>query len=148
MRDITRSECLKNNANGSYNSLQTSFSGNLTNDLQLNAGYTWSKAIDSVHGTGSGNDLANVSNPYVGWRYDFGPSLFDRTNIFFVNFVYNIPWLRNSTNRFMKTVVGGWQISGIVQAMSGAPMNITTSGTVNGVKAFATLFLTVPTVLT
>ncbi len=118
----------QNNANGNYNSLQTSFSGNLTNDLQVNAGYTWSKALDSVVGTGSGNDLAAVSNPYVGWRYDYGPSLFDRTNIFFVNFVYDIPWLRNSPNRFMKTVVGGWQISGIVQAASGAPMNITTTG--------------------
>ena len=118
----------QNNANGNYNSLQTSFSGNLTNDLQVNAGYTWSKALDSVVGTGSGNDLAAVSNPYVGWRYDYGPSLFDRTNIFFVNFVYDIPWLRNSPNRFMKTVVGGWQISGIVQAASGAPMNVTTTG--------------------
>jgi Carboxypeptidase regulatory-like domain len=118
----------QNNANGNYNSLQTSFTGNLTNDLQVNAGYTWSKAMDSVVGTGSGNDLASVSNPYVGWRYDYGPSLFDRTSIFFVNFVYDIPWLRNSPNRFMKTVVGGWQISGIVQAVSGAPMNITTTG--------------------
>ncbi len=125
----------QNNANGNYNSLQTSFSGNLTNDLQVNAGYTWSKAMDSVVGTGSGNDLATVSNPYVGWRYDYGPSLFDRTSIFFVNFVYDIPWLRNSPNRFMKTVVGGWQISGIVQAVSGAPMNITTSGTVDGVNS-------------
>ena len=125
----------QNSANGSYNSLQTSFSGNITNDLQVNAGYTWSKALDSVAGNGSnsGGDLGFVSNPYVGWRYDYGPSTFDRTNIFFVNFVYDIPWLRNSPNRFMKTVVGGWQISGIVQAVSGAPMNITTSGR-NGVK--------------
>ena len=107
----------------------------MTNDLQVNAGYTWSHALDSVNGTGSGNDLASVSNPYVGWRYDYGNSLFDRTNIFFVNFVYDIPWLRNSPNRFMKTVVGGWQISGIVQAVSGAPLNITTSGTVDGVNS-------------
>ena len=125
----------QNVANGSYNSLQTSISGQVTNDLQLNAGYTWSKAIDSVVGTGSGNDLANVSNPYVGWRYDRGPSLFDRTHIFFVNFVYSMPFLRNSSNAVLKTVVGGWQISGIVQATSGAPMNVTTSGTVNGVNS-------------
>ncbi len=127
----------QNNANGNYNSLQTSFSGNLTNDLQLNAGYTWSHALDSVNGNGgsSGGDLGTVSNPYVGWRYDYGNSTFDRTNIFFVNFVYEIPWLRSSPNRFMKTVVGGWQISGIVSASSGAPMNITTSGTVNGVNS-------------
>ncbi|HEY4929992.1 MAG TPA: TonB-dependent receptor [Terriglobales bacterium] len=124
-----------NQASGSYNSLQTSFSGQVNNDLQLNAGYTWSKSIDSVSGTGSGNDLASVSNPYVGWRYDLGPSLFDRTNIFFVNFVYSIPVFRNSDNRALKTIAGGWQISGIIQATSGAPMNITTSGTTNGVAS-------------
>jgi len=125
----------QNNANGNYNSLQTSFSGQLTNELQLNTGYTWSKALDSVVGTGSGNDLANVSNPYVGWRYDYGPSLFDRSSIFFANFVYNIPFLQNSSNKALKTLVGGWTISGIVQAVSGAPMNVTTSGTVNGVNS-------------
>jgi hypothetical protein len=124
-----------NQASGSYNSLQTSFSGQLTNDLQLNTGYTWSKAIDSVSGTGSGNDLANVSNSYVGWRYDLGPSLFDRTNIFFANFVYSIPVFRNSDNRALKMIAGGWQISGIIQATSGAPINITTSGNVNGVAS-------------
>jgi hypothetical protein len=118
----------QNQATGNYNSLQTSFSGQVNNDLQLNAGYTWSKAIDSVVGTGSGNDLASVSNPYLGWRYDLGPSLFDRTHIFFVNFVYNLPFLRDSSNFALKTFVGGWQISGIVQAVSGAPMNVTTTG--------------------
>ena len=127
----------QNNANGNYNSLQASFSGNLTNALQLNAGYTWSHALDSVNGNGgsSGGDLGTVSNPYVGWRYDYGNSTFDRTNIFFVNFVYEIPWMRSSPNRFVKTVVAGWQISGIVSASSGAPINITTSGTVNGVNS-------------
>ena len=120
----------QNNANGNYNSLQTSFSGQLTNDLQLNTGYTWSKALDSVNGNGgpSGGDLAAVSNPYVGWRYDYGLSEFDRSSIFFANFVYNIPFLQNSSNKALKTLVGGWQISGIVQAVSGAPMNVTTTG--------------------
>ncbi|HZD30620.1 MAG TPA: TonB-dependent receptor [Candidatus Angelobacter sp.] len=125
----------QNQASGSYNSLQTSFSGQVNNDLQLNVGYTWSKSIDSVSGTGSGNDLASVSNPYAGWRYDLGPSLFDRTHIFFVNFVYNIPWLRNSSNFAMKTFVGGWQVSAIIQAVSGAPINITTNNSVDGVSS-------------
>ena len=26
---------------------------------------------------GSGGDLYNISNPYAGWKYDFGPSNFD-----------------------------------------------------------------------
>jgi len=62
------------------------------------------KAIDP--GTGStsgttggsgGQDLQNVSNPYLGWRYDVGPSGFDRTHNAVVNFIYDIPLFRNNS---------------------------------------------------
>lgn len=125
----------QNEANGHYNSLQTSLSGQMTKDLQLNVGYTLSRAIGTGVVTGSGSDLNNVSNPYVGWRYDVGPSPFDRTHVAFVNFVYDIPLFRTGSNHLVRTVAGGWQISGIVNLMSGAPLNITTNGSVGGVNS-------------
>jgi len=67
---------------------------NVKNDLSLQFGYTYSKAIDSAGSNDNGYDLNNVSNPYVGWRIDLGPSFFDRTHVAFVNFVYDIPLLR------------------------------------------------------
>jgi len=112
-----------------YNSLQTELHGHITHDLYLQTAYTLSRAIDpSTGGGGNGWDLDYVFNPYVGWRYDTGPSLFDRTDIFFVNFVYDIPLLKDSSSKFLKTTVGGWQLSGIVTAQTGAPLNIDVNG--------------------
>lgn len=113
--------------NSHYNSLQAEIHGRVTHNLQLQAAYTLSRAIDPTTGNlggGDSFDLDHVSNPYAGWKYDLGPSPFDRTHIAFVNFVYDIPGFRNSPNAFFRTVVGGWQLSGIVTAQSGTPLNV------------------------
>ena len=89
----------------------------------MRAYYTLSRSIDPSTG-GSGQDLNAVSNPYVGWRYDLGPSIFDRTHNFSANFIYNIPVLRNTSSRVLKSTLGGWQFSGIVTIESGKPINI------------------------
>jgi hypothetical protein len=128
-RSIRMSE---DEANGHYNSLQTDLHANVRKDLTLQVGYTYSKAIDPTGATGSGADLQNVTNPYVGWRYDQGPSIYDRANVAFVNFVYGLPIFRNTSNRLLKATVGGWQLSGIITAESGAPINITLGGTSAG----------------
>jgi carboxypeptidase family protein len=116
-----------NEANAHYNSLQVDLNSQVGKDLQLRAFYTLSRAIDPSTG-GSGQDLNPVSNPYKGWVYDVGPSIFDRTHVVSVNFIYDIPVLRHSSSHLVKSTVGGWQISGIVIAESGLPINITAGG--------------------
>jgi len=114
-------------SNSHYNGLQTEIHGRMTRDLQLQAAYTYSQAIDPTTGNlggGDSFDLDHVSNPYVGWRYDIGPSPFDRRHVAFVNFVYDIPVFKNSSNHLLKSTIGGWELSGIVVAQSGAPLNI------------------------
>ena len=64
----------------------------------------------------------------MGWRYDIGPSPWDRTQIAFVNFVYQVPFLKNSDNHFLKTTIGGWELSGIITMDSGQPINIGING--------------------
>ncbi|MGB7493942.1 MAG: TonB-dependent receptor [Candidatus Acidiferrum sp.] len=119
----------QNEANGDYNSLQFSFRGSaLGRSLTYQVGYTYSHTNDPVNGTSNDFDLNNISNPYAGWKYDYGPSYFDIRNNFFTNFVYDIPLLKNSGNKFMKTTLGGWEVSGIVTAISGAPLNIGVTG--------------------
>ena len=118
-------------ADSHYNSLQTELRGRVTRDLTLQAAYTLSRAIDPSTGQNSGNngwDLSWVTNPYQSWRYDVGPSPFDRTSVFFADFVYDIPLLKNSSNRFLKTAVGGWQLSGVITAESGPPENLSING--------------------
>jgi hypothetical protein len=119
----------QNEANGDYNSLQVSFRGSaLKNDLTWQIGYTYSRTKDTSYGSGDGGDLNSISNPYEGWKYDYGPSAFDIRNIFFTNFVYQIPLLKNSNNHLLKSTLGGWEISGIISASSGAPLNIGLAG--------------------
>jgi len=118
----------QNDANSSYNSLQVSLRSQIR-DLTLQAAYTYSHAQDPALNTQDGGDLDYVSNPYVGWKYDVGPSQYNRQNIAFVNFVYDIPFLRKSENRLLRDVVGGWQVSGVVTMESGIPLNLTVNGT-------------------
>jgi hypothetical protein len=115
--------------NSHYNGLQASVRSQVK-DLTFEAGWTVSKAVDPATSGNGVSDLNNVSNPYS-YTYDNGPSGLDRTNIFFVNWVYDIPLLKSSSNKLMKSTLGGWQVSGIVSAVSGAPLNITEGGIEN-----------------
>jgi hypothetical protein len=119
----------ENGQNGHYNAFQLDLHGNLRRDLYVQFAYTASRAIDpNAGGNGSGGDLNNITNPYAGWRYDIGPSSYDRTHVAFVNFVYELPIFKNTENRLLKTTLGGWQMSGIVTMMSGAPLNLGVTG--------------------
>jgi hypothetical protein len=118
----------RNEANSIYNSLQAELRAKISG-LSLQAAYTYSRAEDPTTGTGGdGFDLNTVSNPFVGWKYDWGPSIFDRTHVAFANFIYDVPFFRTSSNAFLKNAVGGWQLSGIVTMESGAPINLGVSG--------------------
>jgi hypothetical protein len=122
---ITLSE---NEANTDYNGLQIDLNSQLSHDLTLRAFYTLSRANDPTAAGNGGADLGTVSNPYAGWKYDVGLSGYDRTNVAVVDFIYDIPLFRHSENRLLKSVVGGWEVSGIVTMESGLPININLSG--------------------
>jgi hypothetical protein len=104
-------------------------------DLTVQAYYTLSRSIDPALAGNGGGDLGTVSNPYVGWRYDLGPSGFDRTHNAAVNFIYDIPLLRNASSHLLKSTLGGWQLSGIVTMTSGVPINpqLTGGQSTNGI---------------
>jgi carboxypeptidase family protein/TonB-dependent receptor-like protein len=116
-----------NEANSHYNGLQVGLNGNVAKDLQVQLAYTWSRAIDPSTG-GDNGDLATVSDPYAGWAHDIGPSQFNRSDIFLAEFVYDIPLFRHSENRFAKSLIGGWQVSGIVTMETGLPIDINLGG--------------------
>jgi hypothetical protein len=124
-----------NEANAHYNGLQVDLNSQMTKDLTVRAFYTLSRSIDpsnQTNGGGGGGDLVSVSNPYAGWKYDVGPSGYDRTHIFLMNFIYDIPVFRHAQSAFVKTLLGGWQVSGIITAESGLPLNVTLTGNQGG----------------
>jgi hypothetical protein len=115
--------------NSHYNSLQISLRSRLKQGLTLDAAYTLSRAIDPASGGFAQNnpDDVNTDNPY-NRNYDLGPSMMDRTSMAYVEFVYDLPFLRHSNNHALKTLAGGWEISGIGTMESGLPLYITLSG--------------------
>jgi len=121
-----------NEANSHYNGLQLDVNSQVGRDLYLRAFYTYSRTIDPGTGSSGGQDLQNVSNPYLGWRYDVGPGGYDRTHVAVVNFIYDIPLFRGNQSRLLKSTLGGWQASGIVTMESGIPINIGLTGNQSG----------------
>ncbi|HKV26216.1 MAG TPA: carboxypeptidase-like regulatory domain-containing protein [Candidatus Acidoferrum sp.] len=118
----------QNEANTHYNGLQVDLNAQLMSDLTLRAMYTLSKAVDPTTGGSGGGDLGTVSNPYAGWVYDNGLSGYDRKNVAVVDFIYDIPLFRHSESRMTKSLLGGWEVSGIVTMESGLPLNVTLGG--------------------
>jgi len=121
-----------NEANAHYNGMQVDLNSQLTRDLSIRAYYTLSRSIDPTTAGSGGGDLGTISNPYAGWEYDNGPSGYDRTHAFSTNFIYQIPLFRNNSSRLVKTTLGGWEVSGIVIASTGLPINVTLTGSQGG----------------
>jgi hypothetical protein len=103
-------------ANSSYNALQTRISRRFSRNFTMNAEYTWSKAMDIVD-----TDTATIDF-WQNRQFNWGPAGFDRTHVFNVDYVYTFPTPRG--NSVVKTVFGGWEISGITRFWSGFPLNV------------------------
>jgi Carboxypeptidase regulatory-like domain/TonB dependent receptor len=105
-----------NGLSSHYNALQIQLRRNV-GKLTLEANYSFSHEID------------NLVNVFGGWSNPFDPS-FDRgdgdwdvRHNFTTSILYSLPELKNS-NPIVRTLLGGWQTSTIVQARSGLPVNI------------------------
>jgi hypothetical protein len=72
----------------------------------------------------------DVDTNAIQYAYDrnreWGPASFDRTHVFTIDYVYELPGVRR--NGFTRTVLSGWQVSGIARFWSGPPFTITASG--------------------
>ncbi len=103
----------------SYNAFQLQIRKRMSNGLQLTASYTWSHSLDEQSGLGlfyNGNDPLNPHSGYAS-------SDFDRTHVFIVNYLYQVPQFKTGRNLLNKAV-SGWFISGQTIAQSGQPYNV------------------------
>jgi hypothetical protein len=116
---ITQEE---NETNFSYNALQIGIRMENKHGLTFQVAYTYSHEIDQV-----ANDLNAVSNPF-NLAYDRASGLFDRRQIFNVNYIYQFPFFAKSGNAFEKVALGGWELSGITVVQSGIPQPINYNG--------------------
>jgi len=109
--------------NSHYNGMQLSIRTRMS-ALQLQASYTLSRSVDPAESFGGDN--TNVYNPYD-IHYDMGPSQVDATHIANAAFVYDLPLFRNA-NHMVRTMFGGWELSGMWLFQTGYPLQITLNG--------------------
>ncbi|HEY6186107.1 MAG TPA: TonB-dependent receptor [Pyrinomonadaceae bacterium] len=109
--------------NSQYDAGSVSLTRRFTDGLAFTGAYTWSKTIDD-----STNELNTSSvNPRraqnaFNMRDERGLSALDIPHRLSASFVYDVPFFNRSSNRFLKTAFGGFQISAIFQAQSGQPI--------------------------
>ena len=104
-----------------YHALQFSAKKRLTRGLMVNASYTWSHVLDEGSGLSEGL-FFNGNNP-LDPRSPYGSAAFDRTHVFTIKYLYQIPDLTKSGG-FVKHVVNGWGFSGITILESGQPYSV------------------------
>jgi hypothetical protein len=110
--------------NESYNSLQTTFNRRMSNGLTFMVNYTYSKEMD---------DLAGVRLPGADYL-EQSVGTVDHKHVLTSTALYKLPFgagrSMNPDNVVVRGLVSDWQISGIYQIATGAPLSI--GGTCTG----------------
>jgi hypothetical protein len=108
-----------------YQSLQAQLNKRISNGLQFTTAFTWGKAMGYISGDDGGILF------YINRRRNYAPLDFDREFNFEESFTYELPFGRGK--RMLNSgvgaiVLGGWQVSGIISAVSGLPFTVQTNG--------------------
>ncbi len=126
---ITTSE---STGNSNYNAMQVWLNRRFTNRLSYSASYTWGHTISDVALTAFTN---TTSDPY-NYALDRGDADLDRRHSFTSNAVYLLPSFR-SMGRLASSVLGDWQLNGILNYFGSTPLeissNVNTIGTASAV---------------
>lgn len=117
----------ENASRSEYHGLQISADRRFANGLSFGVAYTYSKSVDNADGRR--DRIWDAFDDSTFW----GPSDFDRRQVLVNNFVWDIPFLKDSSSRLMKSVLGGWTLSGVVQLQTGRPRTIGRNRDVAGI---------------
>jgi outer membrane receptor protein involved in Fe transport len=100
-------------AESDYHSMQVALNRRFTNNLQSQLSYTLARCNDTTSGNSTFESGTAATNPYDE-LYDYGPCVTGRTHSLRASAIYQLPFESNA-------FVSGWQVSGIVSAVSGVP---------------------------
>jgi hypothetical protein len=112
-------------ANFIYHSLQVQVKKDFSAGGLLSLAYTYSK------GRTDANAYNYIPMDSYNLRGDWGPSSYNRGQIFVFSYVYPLPFWQHGTEWYQK-VLGGWQLSGVTTLQSGLPMNVTLASDIAG----------------
>ena len=114
---------IQNDLIADYDAVSFILRKRMSHGLQVDAHYTWSRTRDmATHSNGGGQTMNNYDI-----QADYGPASWDIPHRFVASYIYDIPFLKSSTQPVLKYVVAGWQVSGVTTLQSGSPVNVTIS---------------------
>jgi hypothetical protein len=116
---------IRGNQNSNYNGLQVTLEQRLTHHVSAKGYYTWSKTLQSntLDSTGGLNGtFVDANFPQLEYRQRSDQ---DRRHMMTMSFVWK-PDYFDHYNRFVRTSLNGWTVTGIWTANSGQPFTVTT----------------------
>jgi hypothetical protein len=111
------------NLSANYNSGQIVFNKRYSKGFTILASYTLSKAL-GIAGASAGGEGSNGPRDPFNYRLDYGPLGLDRRHNFITSALWDLPWGAKGRPRWEQLIVGGWQLSGIFNAITGAPLTV------------------------
>jgi hypothetical protein len=120
-------------SNQDYNALQAVFQKRLSNGLEFQANYTWSKCMSNSRGfygaAGQAAPEGHQQNAYDA-AAEWGPCYYDAAQAFNGYVTYDLPFGRGrafgaNLNKVVDAIVGSWQINAIATFRSGFPLTVT-----------------------
>ena len=112
---------LEHSGRSTYNGLQIEANRRFSKGFSYGVAYTLSKTMDNNSGPRDG--FIDVYNQGLNW----GKSANDTRHITVINFIWEMPFFNaNDTNKALRIIAGGWQLSGVTQFQTGTPFSIGT----------------------
>ena len=122
-----------------YHALQVGLNRPFRNGLALKGAYTLSRAKDMADEDGW---VGLTWNTPLMYDQNFALSGFDRTHIFQIGVIYDLPFMKNATGP-VAHAVQGWQLNTIFAAFSGTPYSINGSNTALNCPGCGSIFINV-----
>ena len=109
-----------------YNGLQIEVNRRFKSGFSFGFAYTLSKSMD--HASGPRDRLYDSYNDFNTW----GKSSFDTRHVAVANFIWDMPFFRNSSP-FVRGAFGGWQVNGVMQFQTGQPFTVQSGEDIYGI---------------
>jgi len=88
--------------------------------MQFTAAYTYSHLIDDTTAEVNTTVLSpRRVEDFQNVRAERADSALDRRHRFVTSFIYEVPFFKNDSNRYIRTIAGGWSLSGTYIAEAG-----------------------------
>ncbi|HKE56247.1 MAG TPA: TonB-dependent receptor, partial [Pyrinomonadaceae bacterium] len=112
-----------------YHGLLSSLNWRFARNSTIGLSYTFSKNM-----TNFTNDRDAVDAPQDQFNLtpEYAEARSSRPHIFSASYIWEMPFFQKSSNPFVRTVIAGWQLSGITNVESGPPVSRVLAASTNG----------------